>query len=310
MVKCSKCGNKAVTFIRYNGCNLCRDHFIDFVERRVKTEFRRQVDLDRSKNISVALSGGKDSAVTLAILSDVLQSRKDVELSATTIDEGIRGYRKLTLKKARALTRLLDVDHRVVSFEDEFGTTMDSLVKSLDQKSPCTYCGVLRRWCLNRSAREIGANVIATGLNLDDTAQSILMNFTRADVERLARLGPHRKVQPGLIPRIQPLRKIPEKEVYLYAMLRDIPFSDDICPYAEDALRNQYREMVDLMESRSPGTKHSILASYDAILPMLREKYPPASLKVCACGEPTPRDKCMACELLGQLKVGRFQRKS
>lgn len=310
MVRCSKCGKKAVTFIRYNGSHLCRDHFLDFVEKRVKTEFRRQVDLDNAGSISVALSGGKDSSVALAILFDILHSRRDVKLSAITVDEGIKGYRELTLKKARALTKSIGIDHRVVSFEDEFRTTMDSISDSLDEKSPCTYCGVLRRWCLNKAAREMGADVMATGLNLDDTVQSILMNFTRADVERLARLGPHKKVQPGLIPRIQPLRKIPEKEVYLYAMLRDVPFSDDVCPYADEALRNQYREMVDVLEDRSPGSKHSILASYDAILPLLREHYPPASLSVCRCGEPTPKEKCMACELLDGLGARKPQRKS
>lgn len=310
MVRCSKCGKKAVTFIRYNGTHLCRDHFVGFVERRVKTEFRRQVDLDNAGSISVALSGGKDSSVALAILFDILHSRRDVRLCAVTVDEGIKGYRELTLEKARALTKTLGIEHRVVSFEDEFGTTMDSIADTLDEKSPCTYCGVLRRWCLNKAAREMGADVMATGLNLDDTAQSILMNFTRADVERLARLGPHKKVQPGLIPRIQPLRKIPEKEVYLYAMLREVPFSDDVCPYADDALRNQYREMLDLLENRSPGSKHSILASYDAILPLLREHYPPASLIVCRCGEPTTKDKCMTCELLDGLRTGKRQRKS
>lgn len=310
MVKCSKCGKEAVTFIRYNGSHLCQSHFQEYVERRAKTEIRRQIDLDEKNRITVALSGGKDSSVTLAILADVLAPRPGVELSAVTVDEGIKEYRPLTLEKAATLTKSLGVQHHIVSFKDEFRITMDTIAKRIGEKTPCTYCGVLRRKCMNKVAREIGADAIATGLNLDDTAQSIMMNFTRADVERLARLGPHRKVQPGLIPRIQPLRSIPEKEVYLYAMLRGIPFSDDVCPYADEALRNEYRKLIDTMESRSPGTKHSILTSYDAILPMLREHYPPASLNLCRCGEPTPKERCMACELLDEMREKRVQKKS
>jgi len=310
VVKCIKCNKDAVTFIRYNGSHLCQDHFQAYVEKRVKSDIRQQIDLNGKTHIAVALSGGKDSSVVLAILADILIPRSGVVLSAITVDEGIKKYRPLTLEKAAALAKSLGIEHRVISFEDEFRITMDTIARRVEERTPCTYCGVLRRRCMNRIAREVGADAIATGLNLDDTAQSIMMNFTRADVERLARLGPHERAQPGLIPRIQPLRRIPEKEVYLYAMLRDIRFSDDVCPYADEALRNEYRELIDRMESRSPGAKHSILASYDAILPLLREHYPPASLNLCDCGEPTPKGRCMACELLDEIRTKRAQRKS
>jgi uncharacterized protein (TIGR00269 family) len=128
------------------------------------------------------------------------------------------------------------------------------------------------------------------------------MNFTRGDVERLARLGPHAKVQPGLIPRIQPLRLIPENETYLYALLRELPFSDDECPYADSALRNEYREIVNRLEDRHPGTKHSIVASYDCIRPLFAEAYPPAELGRCACGEPTANQKCMSCSMMEEIR--------
>ena len=71
--------------------------------------------------------------------------------------------------------------------------------------------------------KEVGAKYLATGHNLDDMAQSVMMNFVRGDVERLARLGPHNIVQPGMIPRINPLRTLPEKESLLYAMLSAYP---------------------------------------------------------------------------------------
>ena len=310
MAKCSKCGEKAVTFIRYNGNHLCQDHLEEYVERRVKTEIRHQINLDGIGHIAVALSGGKDSSVTLRILADILAPRSDIDLSAITIDEGIKGYRQKTLKKAKTLTKSIGITHHIVSFKDEFEITMDAIAADVGDKTACTFCGVLRRKCLNKTAKGIGANVIATGLNLDDTAQSIMMNFTRADVERMARLGPHSKVQPGLIPRIQPLRSIPEKEVYLYAMLRNVPFSDETCPYANDAIRNQYRDIIDRMEARTPGTRHSILASYDAILPLLRDHFLASSLNLCSCGEPTPKKRCMACELLENIRGQDDQKKS
>jgi uncharacterized protein (TIGR00269 family) len=299
---CIKCNREAVTFIRYNGAHLCDEHFLHYVERRVKKEVRQQIDLDEVKKLAVALSGGKDSSVVLCILVEALRHRPDLEIVAITVDEGILGYRPKTIERAVELTRRLGVEHRIISFEDEVGKGMDELAQARSDKGACTYCGVLRRRCMNSLARKLGAEVLATGLNLDDTAQSILMNFTRGDVERLARLGPHIKVQPGLIPRIQPLRLIPENETYLYAIVKDLPFSDDECPYADSALRNEYREIVNKLEDKHPGTKHSIVASYDNIRPLLMDVYPPTELGRCACGEPTSNEKCMSCALLEEIR--------
>jgi len=303
VVRCSKCGQEAVTFIRYNGTHLCRDHLIEYVRKRVKKEVRSQLTIDSFTVVAVGISGGKDSSVALVLMNEILGDRRDVEIHAITVDEGIQGYRPVSLEKARKLARMLDIEHHVISFAEEFGITLDEIVPNAGDKTPCTYCGVLRRKCLNKKAREIDAGVIATGLNLDDTAQSILMNFTRGDMERLARMGPHMKVQPGLIPRIQPLRTIPEKETYLYALLEGIDFSDETCPYAEPALRNDFREIIDGLEARTPGSRFSILASYDSIAHLLREGFPPAKLQTCACGEPSLGDKCKACELLESLGI-------
>jgi len=302
MVRCSKCGRDAATFLRYNGSHLCSQHFQDFVERRVKKELRAQVDLNKVKDIAVAVSGGKDSLVALRILKDILEERRDLRLTCITVDEGIAGYRPETVEKVRTLCTSLDVEHIVVSFREEVGAEMDEISAMLGERTPCAYCGVFRRRCLNKAAKEAGAQVLATGHNLDDIAQAILMNFTRGDVERLARLGPHTKVQPGLVPRIAPLRQIPEKETYLYALLRGIDFADLICPYWEAALRNEYRDIIDGMEARTPGSKYSVLASYDAIRPLLQQKYPQSELRLCDCGEPAPTGHCMSCTMLEEIR--------
>ncbi|MFA7342567.1 MAG: TIGR00269 family protein, partial [Candidatus Methanomethylophilaceae archaeon] len=215
-----------------------------------------------------------------------------------SVDEGIAGYRPDSLLKVQALCDELDVPYHQVSFQELFQKGMDDIAPRAGDSSPCTYCGVLRRKGLNSKARELGSDYLATGLNLDDTVQSIMMNFTRGDVERLARMGPHVKVQEGLVPRIQPLPIIPEKESYLYALLSGLDFHDGTCPYADLALRNQYRRLVDELEDRSPGTRFSILSSYDTLAPMLRANHPAAQLHRCDCGEPCMTEKCKACQLL------------
>jgi len=229
-----------------------------------------------------------------------------MELIGITIDEGIASYRPAGIDYAKRLCARLGIEHRVLAYQETSGHTMDEVVTLDPESIPCGYCGPFRRQALNRAAVEVGADYVATGLNLDDTAQSILMNVARGDIEKLARLGPHETRQPGLVPRIQPLRMIPEKEVYLYALLRGIEFHDATCPYAERAQRGRFREILHRLEEESPGTRHAIVSGYDQMRPLLQSAFPPATLNACArCGEPTVRAVCKACELRERIeKIG------
>jgi uncharacterized protein (TIGR00269 family) len=304
-VTCDRCDSPAATWIRYSGAHLCAAHFRAYVERRVKQEIRRELHLDGTPTkIAVGLSGGKDSSTTLVLLNRFLGRRPDVTIEAITVDEGIAGYRPAGVEAAKRLCEELGVVHHVVGYEDTVGFEMDRVVRLDPAAIPCSYCGVFRRHVLNRAAREIGADYLATGLNLDDTAESVLMNVTRGDVERLARLGPHETVQPGLVPRLQPLRTIPELEVYLYAFLTKIRFHDANCPYAERAQRGRFKEILHRLEEESPGTRHAILSGYEELRPVLQGAWPAANLRACSrCGEPTVHERCKACELREQLEA-------
>ncbi len=298
MTRCDNCGKDAVTYVRYNGTHLCAEHFMRYVDRRVKREMRKQIDVSRGDRIAVAVSGGKDSMVALRMISSVFNEKNGVEVHAITIDEGIDGYRPPSVDIVRRYCDANGIQFHLRSFS-ELGVTMDDVAPVCGDSSPCTYCGVFRRMLMNDEARRIGAKYIATGHNLDDATQSIMMNFVRGDVERLARMAPHTVIQPGLIPRFMPLREIPEKEALLYAIVSGMEFWDGVCPYWEAALRNQYRDMIDDLEDRSPGARYGILSSFDTIRPMLLRDVPPSNLHQCPnCGEPTVGSRCKTCQLL------------
>src|SRR2546423_842632 len=247
---CDRCSSAAVEWIRYSGEHLCRDHFLGFVERRAKRELRSQVHRRGQERIAIGMSGGKDSSTTAALLVKFRRSGREMELIGITIDEGIASSRPAGIDFAQRLCSRLGIEHRVLAYQETSGHTMDEVVARDPESIPCSYCGPFRRQALSRAAREVDADCVATGLTLDDTAQSILMNVARGDIEKLARLGPHESRQPGLVPRIQPLRMIPEKEVYLYALLRGIEFHDATCPYAERAQRGRFREILHRVGTR------------------------------------------------------------
>ncbi len=274
---------------------MCREHFLEFFEKRVKAELRKQSSLQNVKKIAIATSGGKDSTALLFILSKILRARKNLELEAITVDEGIKGYRDKSIIALKKNCAEWHIPHYVISFKDFF-YEMDEIAKV--SKATCAYCGVFRRYCLNKKSKALNAQLLATGHNLDDNAQSILMNVARGDIEKLARMAPHANLQKGLIPRIAPLRIIPEKETYLYNLLNKINFYRGECPYAQHAVRNLYRKIIYELEDNSPGTRHAILKTYDYVIDALRKSYPPTKLRACnLCKEPTTINICKACEM-------------
>ncbi len=297
MVKtCFKCKKPAVTLIRYNGTHLCKDHFNEYYEKRVKKDIKKQGKTYNKAKIAVALSGGKDSTLALLMIHKIFSKRKDIEIIAITVDEGIKGYRDKSIEVAKKNCEKIDIPHYVATFKEMIGISMDELSKKNTDLGYCSYCGVFRRFCLNKTAKKLNVDKLVTGHNLDDMAQSILMNFVKADIKKLARLGPHKKIQAGLIPRIIPLRRIPEKENALYAILNNIEFYISKCPYSTDAKRGDFRDIIDNLEYKDPGTRHSIINSYEEIKDLLLEKYPPANLNKCEiCKEPTSKKICKVC---------------
>ncbi|MBL7206856.1 MAG: TIGR00269 family protein [Candidatus Aenigmarchaeota archaeon] len=302
--KCSFCNEKSVLFRRYEGRAYCEKHFLSSVERKVKRTIRKHQMLSREDKIAVALSGGKDSTTVLYILHLILRDWQKTKLIAITIDEGIANYKPLLINNARKFTKSLNIPHYVFSFNKEFGKTMEMQKK---RKEPCTYCGIARRYLLNKKARELGIKKLCTGHNLDDEIEGIMMNYLKGDIFRASRVGG--MVKPGtetgrklFIPRIKPLREVPESEIALYAQLRaqktpDFPLNNTSlkCPY-KGGLRLEVKDFLDKMEEKYPGMKFSFLETFDKIRSYLTSSG--KGVQKCEkCGEASTGKICKTCEL-------------
>ena len=296
-MQCSKCRRDAVIYQRYSGLHLCEQHFNRDLEAKAKRAIREHRWIASGDTVAVALSGGKDSSAVLYFLHRLLHERRDVRLMAITVDEGIEGYRNPA--RARAIADRIGVPWMTASFREEYGVTLDEIVARKGTGLSCSYCGVLRRALLNRVAREEGVTKFAYGFNLDDEAQSVLMNVLRGDPYRLTR--PVREVA-GLVPRIKPFMYIPEREVALYAFLHVEGFDLAGCPYAADALRGDVRGILDAYTYRHPATKYSLVNLGEAL--RNPEQPPEGGLRVCErCGEPCG-EVCRACQVLDEVRRG------
>ena len=302
-----KCGKPAVIFRKYEGSYLCKQHFLQSVERKVKKNIRVNNLVKPGDRIGIAVSGGKDSMAALYLMHKILSPRRDIRIVAISLDEGIRGYREPSLKYARDLCKKLGVEHKVYSFMKEFGKSLDQKVKDTrkgerkyDLEVSCTLCGVARRYMLNKYSRKLRLTKLCTGHNLDDESQAVLMNYIRGDLYRASRMGPGPVVyDKKFIGRIKPLRIIPEKEVALYAILAGLKYHNKECPY-RCGLRLEVRDFVNSLEENHSGMKFTILETFDRILPSLRSQMEKeiGKLHYCRkCGEPSSKEICKTCEL-------------
>jgi uncharacterized protein (TIGR00269 family) len=299
-MKCSLCDGRAIFTQRHSGLHLCKEHFVEGFERGVEETMACSSMVKEKEKIAVAVSGGKDSTALLFSLHRILANR-DVELVAITVDEGIAGYRDDTIKAAKSIAGQLGIELHIFSFREEYGYDLDEMVQG-KKVAPCTFCGVFRKHCLNKAAKRLGADRLATGHNLDDEAQSVMMNYLKGDFERLMRFRPWR-AQPGLVPRIKPLRAVPEKEIALYCMVNGVFSESRECPYAGLSLRADVRDMMNRLESLFPGTKQSTVRGFEKMTARAQSSYAQMQLASCRqCAEPCVKQLCKACELLEQLK--------
>tara|TARA_Y100000310_G_C20630020_1_gene788132 strand:+ start:664 stop:1449 length:786 start_codon:yes stop_codon:yes gene_type:complete len=260
--------------------------------------------IKKGDNMGIALSGGKDSSALLHILNKIQKKNGTFHLSALLIDEGISGYRTKTKKFAQKICKKEDVPLVIVDYKKEYGSKLDEMLKKSDS-SPCTVCGVLRRYSLNKFAHDLGFTKLATGHNLDDEAQSVLMNFFKNNMDIQARLGPVTGVvrHEDFVPRIKPFYLLTEKEVATYSYLNGLLLIAD-CPYHKEALREDVRNLLNNFEKDYPGSKHGLINAFLRMLPLLKGNVKESGgIKNCIrCGQPSARILCKCCELVELFK--------
>lgn len=295
---CVKCGDGAIYYRAYSGEKVCEKCFKDSIVEKVKKTISKYRMLSYGDKIAMALSGGKDSVSLLHILRRISR-RQGSELHAVTVDEGIVGYRDEAVRFAQETTAKLGVPLTVLSFEEVYGFTLDQALKARkgNEFTSCTLCGTLRRRAIEVGAKKVGASVIATAHNLDDMVQTFFMNVIAGDIERIRALNPCQPSNEVFGPRrIKPFMEVYEEELALYAYLNDLPLQSVACPYMDEGIRSEMRNILYSIEARHPGAKYGCLSMAikisQGLLPPEERK-----VRVCeSCGGPSSARVCSVCE--------------
>ena len=297
------CCNEKPIIELTNDEKLCKTHFTEYFENKVFKTITKFDLIDKEENLGVAVSGGKDSLTLLHILKKLSEQNPKIKLTAIAINEGIEDYRDKSLVTAKEFCNKHNIKLNIYSYEKEFGMPLDNMLKILDVK-PCTICGIFRRYLLNKKSKELKFTKLATGHNLDDECQSIMMNQFKNNIHSSARLGPKTGINDNniFVQRIKPLYLCTEKEVTTYAFVNNLLDKFVECPNVSQSYRAQVRDMLNDFEAKFPGTKYSIVNSFLQILPDLKQRFKGEEVNYCtSCGEPASKDKCNACKYVEKL---------
>ena len=103
--------------------------------------------------------------------------------------------------------------------------------------------------------------------------------------------------------KIKPLREIPEREIGLYVVAKELEVHFDSCPYAMQSFRGEISEVINHLAEKHPTIKYSTLRGYDKIRGVLKEEFQKEyTISRCErCGEPSANRLCRACTFLKEL---------
>jgi uncharacterized protein (TIGR00269 family) len=308
-MKCHKCGGVAVIGMPQHRLNLCAEHFDEWLLRMVQRTIDKYAMFAPDERVLVAVSGGKDSLGLWDILIRLGHQTEGVYIHLGIDHEG---YSDVSQSKVAAFAAERDgLSFRVVNVRETYGRGIPDLKHTGRGQRVCSVCGLIKRHIMNRIAYEGGYAAIATGHNLDDEAAILMQNALRWQVGYLERQAPVLpSTHPRLARKVKPLCEIYERESAAYALLREIDFVEEECPFSVDAKTIFYKEILNQLERRSPGTKRQFYADF------LRGKaaggivfHPrdaadepsPEAYGTCReCGQPTyAGDLCAFCRLIG-----------
>ena len=269
------------------------------VEKLVRQTISKYKLCNKKEKILVALSGGKDSTATAFLLHKL-----GYKIEGFHIDLKIGKYSDDCRKAVKKLCLDLKIKLYVYDIKKEMGSGMCYLRTAIQSKSGkgklknCAICGVIKKWIMNKEERELKVDKIATGHNLDDEAQTVLMNLFKGSFELSSNSGAITKNirDKKFIPRIKPLFYIPEEEVREYSKKMKLPVVYDKCPCANDSYRIQVRKFMNTLTDEQ---KENILGNFESIQNKFNLKNKD-TLNYCEnCGEPSRNKICKKCELMG-----------
>ncbi len=231
------------------------------VLRRINSLVYRLLEssqIDLSKPLVVAVSGGADSLALLFAISDI-RDTLNLRLHGTHLDHGLRG--KQSKEDAQFVTEALQqlnipatIERAdVASFKSSHGLSLEEAARKV------------RYAFLKRVAQEIGASAIILGHTADDQAETVLMNLVRGTgltgLRGMQSISKWRfiKDEPELT-LVRPLLQVTHEETNAYCQVRGVMPRQDESNLSPEFTRNRLRnQLIPYLRNYNPKIRDSLI---------------------------------------------------
>jgi uncharacterized protein (TIGR00269 family) len=294
-MKCGRCRGRAVIEVRRHNESYCRDCFVRHCGEQVRRAIEHFAMIEPGERILVAVSGGKDSLGLWQLLREL-----GYDADGLYVGLGIGEYSDQSAAYARTFAIERDWNLIEIDLVDTFGFGVEDGSRAAG-RAPCSGCGLSKRHLFNAAALDNGYDVLATGHNLDDEAAVLFGNVLRWETEFLGRQHPVLPAAPGFVRKVKPLIRLSERELAAYCVLTGIDYIVEECPMAAGNRHLGYKNALNEIEQRSPGTKAAFVFGFlerghDRFMVEVDEARD--DLRPCSvCAAPTPGEVCAFCRM-------------
>lgn len=315
MPRCRVCRRQAWIKIPWGNTWFCKEHFIEYFERKVLRTYEKYVR-GAHKRVLFAVSGGKDSIAMLYSLAPKLLE-KNCEVSVMFIDLGIRGYSEYALKIVENAVNELRIEFKIYDLREETGYTIDDLAETVRsnifRKSICSLCGTIKRYVYNYVATKYDYDLVLTGHNLDDIYGFIMSNLATGNINDLIKLKPYIPGSKYFVAKAKPLFFNYEYENKLYVTVKELGIVIQKCPHApikEESLVMSFKKELYELEKKHPGIGLMFVKNFvKNIQPYITRKEPVEKIVKCnMCGLYSSTNPCSFCRI--KLKLEKIFKKS
>ncbi len=213
-----------------------------YLLRKLGKAVRENDMIRESDRILVGVSGGKDS---LSLLDLLVRYLRMSPVKYTIVAGHVRGDAIGVTKPA---------PENLVEWVSSLGLALHERDIALPEDEPipmgCDRCAWNRRKTLFEMAEELNCNVLALGHNLDDFAETALLNLLQnGKLETMALTSDYF----GKFRLIRPLALIQAQNIARFARVSELPVAQSACPLATTSARNRAR---DIIRQLAPEFKH------------------------------------------------------
>ena len=309
-MRCRKCGQKAAIHLHQHRLALCKDHFLEWLPNQTEHAINKYHLFSRDDRILVAVSGGKDSLSLWDILCGL-----GYQVDGVYIDLGIDaeiGYSQKSCLLAEQFASERNLKLEVVDVKTGYKENIPEMTKRTrrGQSKPCSICGLVKRYLMNKAALDGGYSVLATAHNLDDEAAILMMNTLNWSMDLIGRQMPMLPEQPGFVRKVKPFCRTFEREAAAYALLKGIKYVYEECPYSTGSTQLYYKQILNQIEDKQPSVKLDFYLGYlraiqkGAFTLNTNEEDIPSDRTCENCGQPTKNEGfCSFCNLIKNKNV-------